>query len=617
MNVKKSIAIIIMLVLIILPMMTMPIQAATLEKVYNVRTEKQGNVIAFYWNTVSNADGYDIFVAASGTEYKYIGSVSNSEARLIGFKEGKEYSAKIRAYQVKSNGTKVTGEFSDLITINKAEEVTLNKVKTLTASQNGGYVNLNWSKVSNATGYEVYVKVPNLDYICIGTVNTNNAILQGFEDNISYQFKVKPYQVKSNGTKVTGEFSPEKKLTVHIEKYEDYDEELEEKEEKPDKVRNLTIDEIDGNKAYIRWPKVSDADGYEIWGAKSNGKYAYIDTVYKNSATLKKLDYNTTYKIKVKAFKQGKNGLIYGEESSYEKFTTEKDKNKLEAVTKLVVDVDGRNIEVSWKKVENADGYGVWIKRKNEEYHFAGNTTKTRLTSNSVLDYDTKYTIKIVAYMRNNSGKIEYSDEYNTVTFTTDKKKVEKVTNLTATVKNRNEAYLQWWPVDGADGYEVYLAEEGKSFKKIDDIKKNYMTLYSDELDYNTNYQVKVVAYEKVNGKKIYAEYSNITKFKTGKESIYENSEKVSQVKNVKAKVTGDTVTLTWDTVKNAVYYEIDFTIPGLGGSTKYTLYTNSKVISGLTEKKYCYTARVRAYKYVNGKLVAGPYSEVSEFTAK
>lgn len=615
MNVKKSIAIIITLVLLILPMMTMPIQAATIGKVANVRTEKQGNVIAFYWNTVSNADGYDIFIATSGTEYKYIGSVSSSEARLIGFKEEKEYSAKVRAYQEKSNGTKSVGEFSSPITINKAEEVTLDKVKTLTASQNGGYVTLNWSKVSNATGYEVYVKVPNLDYICIGTVNTNNAILQGFEDNITYQFKVKPYQEKSNGTKATGEFSPEKKLTVRIKKYEDDIEEQEETE--PGKVRNLTIDEVDGNKAYISWSKVSDADGYEIYGAKSNGKYTYIDTVYKNSVTLKKLDYNTTYKIKVKAFKEGKNGLIYGEESSYEKFTTDKNSNDLGSVTKLVADVDGRNVTVSWKKVANADGYSVWIKRKNEDYYFTGNTTKTSLKSNSVLDYDTKYTIKVVAYMMNNHGKIEYSDDYETVTFTTEKKKVERATNLTAEVKNRNEAYLQWWPVDGADGYEVYLAKENKSFKKIDDIEKNYMTLYSDELDYNTSYQVKVVAYEKVNGKKVYAEDSNIAKFKTEKESSYENNEKVPQVKNVKAKVTGDTVTLTWNTVKNAAYYEIDFTIPGLGGSTKYTLYTNSKVISGLTEKEYCYTARVRAYQYVNGKLVAGAYSEVSEFTAK
>jgi len=143
------------------------------------------------------------------------------------------------------------------------------------------------------------------------------------------------------------------------------------------------------------------------------------------------------------------------------------------------------------------------------------------------------------------------------------------------------------------------------------------MMLYSNDLDYNTRYQVKVVAYAKTNGKKIYSNDSTIVSFKTEKESFNTSNSEVPRVSNVRANVKGDTVTLTWPEVKNAVYYEVDLVVPGLGGSNKYKVYTNSRVISGLTEKKYAYTARVRAYKYVNGRLVSGEYSYAVEFTAK
>ena len=101
------------------------------------------------------------------------------------------------------------------------------------------------------------------------------------------------------------------------------------------------------------------------------------------------------------------------------------------------------------------------------------------------------------------------------------------------------------------------------------------------------------------------------------KESFNTSNSEVPRVSNVKANVKGDTVTLTWSKVPNALYYEVDLVIPGLGGSNKYTVYTNSRTISGLTEKEYAYTARVRAYKYVDGKLVSGEYSYAVEFTAK
>lgn len=56
----------------------------------------------------------------------------------------------------------------------------------------------------------------------------------------------------------------------------------------------------------IRWDAVGSADGYDIYGAKSNGKYERIQTVSKNSVkwTHKKLKKGKTYKYYVQAYQE-------------------------------------------------------------------------------------------------------------------------------------------------------------------------------------------------------------------------------------------------------------------------------------------------------------------------
>lgn len=56
----------------------------------------------------------------------------------------------------------------------------------------------------------------------------------------------------------------------------------------------------------IRWNAVSSADGYDIYGAKSNGKYERIQTVSKKSVkwTHKKLKKGKSYKYYVQAYKE-------------------------------------------------------------------------------------------------------------------------------------------------------------------------------------------------------------------------------------------------------------------------------------------------------------------------
>lgn len=707
MKCKKSIAIIITLILLFIPMMTIPTQAASVGKVYNLTSNRISNIVYFNWDKVTNADGYDLYINTSNKGFEYIGSVTDNTAAVIGFQENKSYTAKVCAYQKNSNGTKTVGNFSSTIVVDTAVKETLDTVKNLTATQNGGYITLNWSKVNNADGYQIFANIQNFGYVNLGSVTTTNAMIMGAKDGETYEFKVRAYEKVEKDILNYGNYSSSVRIKIDEDKYDDDTSKI----EKPDRVTGLTLKDVTTSKAYLSWSKVSNADGYEIWLAKgntsyqykgsftktsatisnleenttykvkvisykdttsgtvygpdsavktfttektnsdidkvknvtyevdgnkatiewdrvsgadgyeiymstsSNRNYKYVDTVYRNSATLRNLDYDQTYYIQVRAFEEVENDVEYGDFSVYRRFKTDKEAKDLESVKNLKATVNGNKLTVSWNRLSGADGYGIWVKINNGSYHFTENTTKTTLTTNK-LDYGTSGKVKVVAYEEKN-GRIKYSDEEATVNFNIKLEKLDRPTHLTAEVRNRTEAYISWWPVDEADGYQVYLSENGKSFKKVDDITKNYMMLYSNDLDYNTRYQVKVVAYARINGKKIYSNDSTTVSFKTEKESFNTSNSEVPRVSNVRANVKGDTVTLTWPEVKNAVYYEVDLVVPGLGGSNKYKVYTNSRVISGLTEKKYAYTARVRAYKYVDGRLVSGEYSYAVEFTAK
>ena len=134
------------------------------------------------------------------------------------------------------------------------------------------------------------------------------------------------------------------------------------------------------------------------------------------------------------------------------------------------------------------------------------------------------------------------------------------------------------------------MSEDGGAYRKVVDLLDNHTILYSSLLDYNTNYRVKVVAYKWVNGKQVYGKESTSVAFKTERRSTTEGNSSVPRVTGLRANVVGDTVYLSWTPVSGAVKYEIDFTVPGIGGNVKMTEYSTSRTISGLTDKKYNYS---------------------------
>lgn len=586
---------------------------ADLDRVTGVKVETTENIANVSWNSVSGADGYEVYLDIPNYGYLKIGNVTTNSAILMGFPTNGKYAVKIRAYKG-TNGEDGYGEFSSSKTFNIDNEdldddkkVELDQVRNLTYDLDKDKVYLDWSNVTDADEYIVYISINGGSYSEIGRVTGSEAIINDLRENTTYKVKIAAYNKHDD---VYGEES--KIITFKTDK------EFEEKIEL-DKVRNLTVD-VDGNKVYLDWSNVTDADEYEVYLSKNSGAYSLVGTVTNSNATISQLDYDTSYKVKVRAYNEKYDE--YGTYSDIKSFKTEEDEDKIEIgkVRNLSVDVDGNKVYLDWSNVADADEYEVYLSKNSGAYKLVGTVANSNATI-SQLDYNTSYKVKVRAY---NERYDEYGTYSDIKSFKTEKRyndddeddytstTVGTVRALSLEVQNRNEVALEWSAVSGADGYEVYLSEDGGSYKHV--LTTKYVKEIITDLEYNTSYRVKVRAYKEVNGREKYGSYSSAKSFKTERYSSSINNEDVGKVTNVKATVTGSTVYLSWKSVPGAVKYEILFTVPGYGGATSIWSEGPGRTISGLTTKDSNYTARVRAYKYVDGRLVPGEYSDVVRF---
>ena len=480
------------------------------------------------------------------------------------------------------------------------QAVSLGKVYNLNASMNANQVKLTWSSVSGAAGYNVYVNNTK-----IGSVMSNQASLVGFSENVTYRFKVAAY----DSQKREGTVSEEIRLTTTTQK-------------SLDQVKNLTVTQANGY-VTLNWSSVNKATKYQVFVNIPNFGEMNIGEVTTTNVMMKGFQNSKRYGFSIRACEVLSNGNInYGEKSQTKYCTvnynqddtkpnTDNDNNNNEItvgkVTRVSVsDINETEATVDWSKADNADGYEVKLSKNNGSYKtIADKVGRTVYLSD--LTPDSQYRVKIVAYKKVNGKKV-YGEESSYHRFYTDEVNVGKVKNVSVSDITKNSAYVSWSKVTDAKGYNVYLAKGNGSFKyEGTTTSRNYKIR---SLNSNTDYRVKVEAYKKVNGKEYTGDFSSIKKFTTEKKAA---DVKLAKVTNVNKVERGTTVYLSWSKVDNADGYEVDVEIPGLHNVTMYARENLTKV-TGVIGKQYYHTARIRAYKVVDGEKVYGPYSNTIKF---
>ena len=154
----------------------------------------------------------------------------------------------------------------------------------------------------------------------------------------------------------------------------------------------------------------------------------------------------------------------------------------------------------------------------------AGSTVTVKSGDTTVLETTLPYAASYIFYA---SPKLS-SDAENTITVsekttddsqTTDTKTTETIKGKTTTIKTakalgKQKIKVTWEKNSLADGYQIAYRKKGGSWKYVTVSNKTTVSKVLTGLKKGKTYEVKVRAYQKVNGKKVYAKYSKVRTLK-------------------------------------------------------------------------------------------------------
>jgi GH25 family lysozyme M1 (1,4-beta-N-acetylmuramidase)/fibronectin type 3 domain-containing protein len=283
----------------------MKVDCNFLYKNFNVRTsqpqvtEQTADTITLEWEPTSDALGYRVYRLNPDTG-KYVKIATTSECVYTDeeLSTASEYTYRILAYW-KIGGSTYTAKNSKTLTWSTS----VKKVKNLTEeSRTDTSVTLSWDAVSKANGYVIYqYDADEEEYLEVVTVsgksNTTYEVT-GLSASKEYRFAVCAYR-KYNGEKLTGEISDELKTRTN-----------------PAKVESLTATGRTSKSITLSFTKQKRVTGYIVYryNAKT-GKWKQIGISTNGTFTDDTVAANTSYKYRVRAYKESGGATYYGKYS--------------------------------------------------------------------------------------------------------------------------------------------------------------------------------------------------------------------------------------------------------------------------------------------------------------
>lgn len=252
--------------------------------------------------------------------------------------------------------------------------------------------------------------------------------------------------------------------------------------------------------------------------------------------------------------------------------------------------VSGDHVKLSWKAVENADGYHVYRKSGSKWVTIAICKGNVLTYTDKETKIGTKYQYTVKAYADTSKGKI-YGGYNKTGVSITQAYYRRGVKLVSAKPVNYGTVQLSWEARPKSTGYIIYRKTPGSSWKRLATVGN--VTSYTDKTCSGaTTYIYTVKAYAKVGTKNVYTTYNQKGIFATTP----------IRTPKVQAKsVAGKTATVTWSRQNGVSGYAVYRKTAGGSWKRVKTLnsrtstYTDTNLKSGAT---YYYT--VRAYIRAN-----------------
>lgn len=172
-----------------------------LPKVAGLKIKKATtSAITLTWTKVTGAAGYQVYQYKGG-KWVRLGNATTNSYTVSKLSAGTSYKFYVRAFK-KNGSTYNYGEKSSTLTAKTA----LGQTTGLkAASRKRTSITLSWSKVTGATGYQIY-QYKGGKWVKVGTVKTTKFTSSSLTRNTQYQYKVRAYGTV-NGKTAYGAYS--------------------------------------------------------------------------------------------------------------------------------------------------------------------------------------------------------------------------------------------------------------------------------------------------------------------------------------------------------------------------------------------------------------------------
>lgn len=363
------------------------------------------------------------------------------------------------------------------------------------------------------------------------------------------------------------------------------------------KAEEVTVGEIEnfkltlsGSNAVFKWDAAKNATRYEVFRYNPTSRtYSKIINTTSTTATVALISGN--YGYCVRAVRASGGVVTY---SGYSQIIyASKDK-----ITGLTATATSKSVTISWNKLPAASGYEIYYAKSS-----GSNASYTRyktLTSNSYTVNGLKpgayYSYKVRPYFTSGSKKT-YGSFSSAVSATV---KPEKINAPKHTSSTSSTVAISWKSLDYVDGYQIaFYNASTKQYEIKSTVSSSTCSAVLTGLSPATSYRIAVRSYITVNGSRCYSDYSSYRTCGTAP----------SAPKNLYAKSTPATVTLTWDAVSGATQYTVYKKENG-----KYTEIdtVSSTSCSFANEGGYPQTYTVKASTVINTKKLSSSYSAQS-----
>ncbi|MBO5192390.1 MAG: leucine-rich repeat protein [Bacteroides sp.] len=518
--------------------------------------------VTLTWNKVDGATGYDLYRSDTiDGVFKKVKTTTDTWTTHYGLTVGNAYYFKVIPYTIVNN-VQQNGKASVVKGIRMLEKPVISTVE----QTGSGSITLTWNEVPNATAYKVFRSNASTGtYACIKTVTDTEATALGLTAGKLWYFKIVAVSEEDGNTYESQESSIRSIYLTTLAK-----------------PSISSIEQSSATAVKITWGKVTNAKGYEVVRATSeDGPYVSLKTIEGQTLTTTNvaLTMGQSYYYKVRPYV-----VLASGEKAYGMYSNVVGA-KIVSAPKItgIYQMGTSSAAVEWSSVVGATSYNVYrATSASGAYSLIKTTTDTTIINYSLTGGNTYY-YKVAAVVKdgttNNLGPM--SAVSNLVISNL---KVPAISTVRQTASNT--VYLAWKAVDGADGYEVSMANgDDNQFKGIKNVATTATTTSSGIEDGNS-YQYRIRAYATVDGQKVYSGYSSIVSIQ-----LMEKPE----VQYIYQQSSGSSV-LVWNEVSGASGYEVYRKI-GNGSYSKLKDVTGATVTNvGLTAGLR-YTYKIRAYK--------------------